>query len=203
MASSKQQFAIIFVALMLCLVGGCYAEEENMPTMKSMSLVVQLDKTEYKIGDTINVKYSLINNSDRPMTILPWGGEYTTNWIELYDANGQKTKPVKIIMLELQITPSKDDFITLTSNESIAFDLIGKIVDGSLRYLGEHEEYVGIFIDFDNSAYLLNNLGEYTIKGRYKTNPSWAESAKNLSIKNIWMGELESKPVKIKITGIK
>lgn len=182
---------------MIALIGCNWGGKENMAGTNDLSIVVSSDKNEYKLGDVINIKYSFINNSAESVTFLPWGKQYAINWILLYDSKGGKVKAVKTMIFELKTVPDKNDFVTLNSGQHTDYDFAGKVVKGELKYLGSTQKYSGLFINFANSAYLLDGGGGYAIKGIYNIKQNWIEAATKLLIKNIYNKDIESNEIKI------
>ncbi len=182
---------------MVCFIEYCLVKG-NKAMANELSLLVSTDKQDYRIGDEIKIKSSLVNDSEKNMTILPWGGAYVFWWISIYNLDREKVNSMISTFYELKFIPDKQDFVTLKSGERFDLEYVGKI-KAKDDYYATKQNYNGILINFDDSAYLIKSLGRFTIKGVYETKEKWAETADNLSINDFWSGTIESEEIEITI----
>ncbi len=172
--------------------------EEGMSN--DIDLIVESSKKIVSIGDEIEFIYTFLNNSQNSIYILPWGGEYVTNWIVAYDSDGNKLPDIPSVFYELKIIPQKEDFVLVESRKSYSIKIKGKIIKTKLSKFGkaDQKKYKGMFLDFDNSAIFLNGTDNFTVKAFYEGREEWRKKGKELyNLDNIWSGKLESNEIKI------
>ncbi|MFA4842652.1 MAG: hypothetical protein WC658_02330 [Candidatus Omnitrophota bacterium] len=163
-------------------------------------LTLKSNKENYFTGDNIEFTYTFFNNSPQFVYMLPWGGQYATNWIGIYNYQNQKLQDLPLVIYELKFIPQKDEFIRIEPKQSHSIFIQGKIVKTMLSKFRskDQKKYEGIFIDFDNSAVYLKEPGVFNIKAFYQGTDDWSKKGKELyNLDNIFVGRLESNEFKI------
>lgn len=193
---------IIYLFLTLCLLIIPLAGGEQAIMKDNPSLILASDKKIYSTGERIKFTYTFLNRSDQPIYILPWGGEYSINWITVYSDEGEKLSGLPSVYYEKKFIPLKDDFILLEPKGSYSIEIEGKIVMAEFSKFNREDQkkYKGLFIDFGNSVIYLGKSGNFTIKAIYEGKDEWADKGKSLyNLSNIFAGELTSEELKIQI----
>lgn len=168
---------------------------------KIVELKINLDKKIYRIGDTINVKYILINKSNTKITLTIPMDLYEINIISMYDLKNNKLEPIRKFDLAIKPRNEKDSFLILEPKNSLCYIYKGVIRKDRLYLIDSFEDKEGYFLDFKTSAIQIPEIpGDYKIKIRYSSSDYLKESGYNeFGFTNIWSGEIESKEVRIKI----
>lgn len=186
----------IFTGASFKTEGECYMSHENI-----LLLEVEVNKTAYHVGEAINIRYKLVNNSSNDIVLTKPNSAYETNAISIYNLEDKKMEVIRKFDLTLKIPEKKDSFIILKPNEKTVITYQGKIRKNKIFLVDSFEERKGYFIDFMTSAINIENVpGEYKIICNYKSSDYLNEfGQKQLGFSNIWSGEIVSKGVLIKI----
>lgn len=165
----------------------------------NVQLILSTDKVKYSIGESVSFKYTLKNIGKQDIMILPWGGEYSINWLKIYNLKMKEMKPIEKIIYELKIFPDKNDFILLKPDGSFLIELKGILKEGETKdYNGK--TYKGLYVDFENSAILLEDgEGEYLVRAKYIGRKEWKEEGlKKFNFTNVFEGMIISSEIKLK-----
>jgi hypothetical protein len=196
---SRQKIILILIVVSFFLNFGCSTKGSKTEMDTKLKLFVETDKEVYSIEDSIRITCYFKNMGDRNIRILPWRREYTTNWINIFDLKNQQMKEIKRVIYELKIFPDEDDFVLLKPNEVYSVVFQGSIEKGEVMSINR-EKHKGLFIDFKNSAVILEGGGEYIIEATYEGKTSWKQEAlKRYNFTNVFSGKVTSDKVKIKI----
>lgn len=190
----------IFFLMTLVLISAIVLVRGGSAMNKDIILILKTDKENYAIGDIMDFTYTFVNNGLETTYVLPWGGHYITNWIAVYDNQGEKLQDLPLVMYEMKFVPSKEEFIRIEPKQSYSISIKGRLVKTTLSKFGSIKEkkYQGLFINFDNSAIYLKKPGVFTVKASYKGLEDWRKKGKELyGIDNIFVGNLESEGIKI------
>jgi len=167
---------LILITMWVCvgMKGGAmkkYNQEEKL------FLSITLNKINFKLGDEFIISYNLKNTGKDKIAILPWGFEYIINKLDFYGKkNKNKLKEVRLLIYELRFIPKKEDIIYLMPQESFNKEFRGIIKKGVLRSIDQEVMY----IDFKNSAVVLDNSTGYIVKAVFKTNEEIVKKATEL-----------------------
>lgn len=163
----KRILYIILIAMTIWVfIGVRSGVIEKYNQEEKLSLSISLNKINFKLGDEFVVNYDLKNMGKNKIAVLPWGFEYATNKLFFYGKeNKNKLKVVRLLIYGLRFIPKKEDIVYLMPQESFSKKFRGVIKKGILRSISKEVMY----IDFKNSAVVLDNNTGYIIKAVFKT----------------------------------
>lgn len=192
----------ILIIVIYSFVGVLIFADNIMAENIRIKLILKTDKEIYQVGDEIFLTYNFINNNTEPIHLLPWGGEYAINWISAFDSTGRSLISIPILFLNIKFIPLCEDYILIKPKSEYTINLKGKIVDEKLSKFNREssKKYKGVFLDFEDSAIYMGSTGFFSLQASYKGKIEWTEIGKaNCGLSDIFVGELESNKVKIKI----
>ena len=146
------------------------------------------------------IVYTLENISQHDLTIVPWGREYATNWIQgfldkNYDEGGLHS--VRKVLYELEPTPKRSDFVTLRPKGTFEHRFKAKLVKKH-REAG-NREYLAL--DFEDSEIVLAGPGHYLLQGRFEGKDRWSQIGKqNFGFSEVFVGEIRSEKIAFILT---
>lgn len=168
---------------------------------ETLQLSIQLDKEAYRIGDSVTISYTLQNVGQRPLMILPWGGEYATNWIYGLSVDGEREtllKTIHKVMYELKLIPERNDFINLEPGKSFTRKFTAKL--STEIPSKEAPEASRFALDFGDSAILFPAPGRYFLQGYFTGKDRWSEEGnRRYGISNVFVGEVRSEKISLTI----
>jgi hypothetical protein len=158
----------VFVPLLLLCVN-CSRRAELEPQRpievspnSPLALRITTDKKSYRIGDNIAIMCLFSNASMKGVTFLPWFPPYPAEWFDLADKSS-----VRPGIIHLGISdPLHPPPIKLEPGQTHIFVIEAKIARASLSSVGG-KDVRGIFIEFEDSAFLLERLGEFRIRVKF------------------------------------
>ena len=205
-SKKRKTFLLLVVSLLLSSIeffgDNAYAQGVT-PMGEELQLSIQLDKETYQIGDSVTIIYALQNVGQRSLTILPWGGEYATNWIQCLSTNGGGETLLKVahkVMYELKLIPEHHDFITLKPGKSFTRKCIAKLSAGAPLKEATEAKTSGFALDFGDSAILFPAPGRYFLQGYFIGKDRWSEEGRSrYGFDNVFVGEVRSKKISLTI----
>ncbi len=168
-----------------------------------IQLDIQLDKETCRVGGSVAIIYTLRNVGQRPLTVLPWGGEYATNWIHGFSSNGGGTRLgiIHKVMYELKLVPERHDFINLEPGKSFTRQFTAKLSMEVPPKEATETKTSRFALDFRDSAILFPNPGRYFLQGYFIGKDRWSEEGQSrYGFNNIFVGEVKSAKVRFIIS---
>ena len=189
-------FAVSTALAVSCkTVETCSVEDRNMNT--EISLVLEANADSFHSGSEVELRCILSNKCAHVVTLLPQGPVYTVMWIDISDAWGRKQK--EIIRALYRVTPPKrEDFVELKPGEKHPIIFRGQVGEGEIRSL-RGEIHQGLFIDFQDSAFLLEKPGSFTVTAYYKPPLSAGDALREFGVLGVFDHEITSPPLAISV----
>lgn len=171
---------------------------------EDLKLSIQVDKETWRAGDSITIVYGLRNVGRRPLTTLPWGGEYATNWIHGFSTDGSEGAQLEIVRqttYELKLIPDRTDFINLDPGKSFTRNFTARVSKRSPPKETGGIEASGFSLDFGDSAMLFPGPGQYSLQASFVGMDHWSEEGRRrYGLENVFVGEIKSDKVPVTIS---
>lgn len=158
--------------------------------MGTLEAAITLDKDTCRIGDTVTLSCALTNKTGREVRILPTR-RYGTHWIKATDTRGKLMREILSTIIDWNESLSEDEIVVLKPGEFYTKKLKGMIMRGTRQDVSQRETVEGVFLDFKDSAVLLQGPGVYSMTTTFES--------RGFGKRNVWKGFVESKPVTLRI----
>ena len=218
MSKKTITLVIVLVGILTCLflsaMSNAPTESTKSPVtppkdrscVDGLKLTATTDKATYKIGETVTLKATFTNVSDKEIKFF--FREDDALWIDFYQENiGRLPRHYFLVAQESARPYSLQDLQILKAGESYAVSKTGKIVRASktkdfkedykrLRKKGEFKKGDLVFWS-DHKLYELRKPAKFKLVIGYSGNYKWL--VKELGLKDVFDNYLQADPIEIEI----
>lgn len=177
------------------------SQDSNGP-LQSLSLSTLVSKQTIKIGEPIYIACLISNKGKESITIQAGAFAYPTAFIEVLDQHQNEMKSFHIVFSDPSLGP--DTFVELGPDGNVVLDSRAIVKKGRRAIIARNKsspkEIEGIYLDFRSSAILLDAGDRYLVRCRFSQIEEEREHTKEqFGIENMWVGNIISDPVQLKI----
>lgn len=185
------------IGLLAATLIGSEAVLEGAEASQQLEVSVRSTKAQLGPGDRIAIIGTLRNAEIEPITVFKRRRLYSTLHVKIFDHRQQPMKAFRLLTFEPAVI-TRNDFGDLKRSDEITMSF-----DGVLRNQTIHEiesasnGFVrGLFLNFEDSAILLNGPGQYELRFSYDVSKEIADEwTKTYGFKALWRGTMLSKPI--------
>lgn len=182
--------------LAITLVSG-EAALEGAEVSHQLEVSVRSTKAQLGPGDRITIIGTLRNAGIEPITVFKRRRLYSTLHVKIFDHRQQPMKAFRLLMFE-PAAITRNDFVDLKSSDEITMSFDGVFKNQTIREIeSTGKGFVqGLFLNFEDSAILLNGPGQYELRFSYEVSKEIADEwTKAYGFNALWRGTTLSKPI--------
>lgn len=170
---------------------------EGAEVSQQLEVSVRSTKAQLGPGDRITIIGTLRNAGIEPTTVFKRRRLYSTLHVKIFDNRQQPMKSFRLLIFE-PAAITTNDFVELKRSDETTMSFYGALKSQTIRDIESAGRVwvQGLFLNFEDSAILLNGPGQYELRFSYEVSKEMADEwTKAYGFNALWRGTTLSKPI--------